>query len=89
MANEDIEAIQRVVITAITYLPAIDLDEEIINARFGRPKEQVVQPEGAIYWLYPDRGLSILVDPNGKEILQYLAPQDFVAVRQRLTKPAE
>ena len=74
-------------ITALTYLPSIDLDEAVINARFGKPAEQVAQAEGTVYWLYPDQGLSILVDREGKEILQYVAPQDFAAVRGRLLKP--
>ena len=33
--------------------------------------------EGAEHLLYPELGLDLILNPEGKEILQYVAPRDF------------
>jgi hypothetical protein len=33
--------------------------------------------EHAVSWLYPELGLSLLIDAEGKEAFEYVAPRDF------------
>ncbi len=60
-------------IKLINYIPAADLDDALIIKRFGEPAERITEPEtGIVHWIYPETGLSIGVNPEGKEILQYI-----------------
>ena len=34
--------------------------------------------------LYPKQGLDVVVDKDGKELLQYVAPQQFARLREPL-----
>ncbi len=62
-------------IKLINYIPAADLDNELILERFGEPGERIEEREsGVTHWIYPETGLSIGVNPEGKEILQYILP---------------
>jgi hypothetical protein len=78
-------------IRAIALIPSINLDEAMILQRFGQPAERVRTSEHAEHFLYPERGLDILLDSEGKELLQYVAPRDFERLREPLksqgTKP--
>ena len=64
-------------VVAMTYVPYADLVEEVIVARFGEPAEKIRGHEQAQHWLYPDRGLDLVIDGAGKEILQYVSPKEF------------
>lgn len=70
-------------ITAITYLPVVKFDAELVRQRFGQPTEQIADKEGA-HWLYPELGLDLLLGDNGEALLQYLPPPEF---KQRLQAP--
>jgi len=81
---EDLAAVWRLPVRVVTFAPSIDLDEEIVSARFGKP--EVVLEAGAqqAHWLYPERGLDLVLDGNGKEVLQYLSPRAFPAWQEQL-----
>ena len=61
------------VVTGLTFIPAINLDEEIILARFGKPAERV-QLEGAVHFRYPEKGLDVALFEDAKEVIQYVSP---------------
>jgi len=66
-------------ITAISYQPGTrSLDEAFFLSRFGKPAATYRENEDAVSWFYPDKGLSILIDDAGREVLEYVAPRDFV-----------
>lgn len=66
-------------ITAITYQPGTrGLDESFFLERFGKPAATLEENEHAVSWFYPQKGLSVLIDSEGREILEYVAPRDFV-----------
>ena len=71
-------------IASIAFIPSVDLDEAAILRRFGAPQQRLPASDGAEHLLYPDRGLDLLLDPAGKEVLQYVAPRDFDAVLEPL-----
>lgn len=76
-------AIESRPVAAMTYVPYADLEEDVIVARFGEPAEKIRSHEQAQHWLYPDKGLDLIVNEVGKEILQYVPPAEF----DRLVKP--
>jgi hypothetical protein len=85
LAEEDVALLRDARIKHISYIPAANLDEELIRGRFGEPAYTLPEPEaGAIHWMYPDKGLDIALDPEGKELFQYVSPARFGELEQRL-----
>ena len=70
-------------VASMTYVPYANLEEKIIVGRFGEPAEKIRSHEHAEHWLYPDKGLDLIVNDEGKEILQYVPPPEF----ERLARP--
>jgi hypothetical protein len=89
LADEDIPGAFAAPIRAVSFIPSINLDEAMIVQRFGQPAERIRTSEKAEHFLYPDRGLDVVLDTDGKELLQYVAPRDFAHLREPLTKPGE
>jgi len=88
LSEADHEQAFRAVIQTIAYIPAVDLDHDIIINRFGEP-EQVIQTDNqAVHYLYPLKGLDVILSPEGKEVLQYVAPHEFKRLREPLDQQA-
>ena len=83
---DDLPAAYRAPVRIITFLPSFNLDEEIVQARFGTPAEIIQLNEQEKHLLYPDKGLDIILNAEGKEVLQYLPPGEFSAHRARLRR---
>ena len=65
-------------VTGITYIPETrNLDQTFIRQRFGEPAAELRENDQAVSWFYPDRGLSILIDDESREVFEYQAPRDF------------
>ncbi len=83
LSEDDRLQAQSLVLSALAFVPAARLDEATVQARFGAPAERVTGPEGESQWLYPDRGLAVVLPPaegdlaRAKAVLQYVAPRDF------------
>ncbi|HPR05026.1 MAG TPA: hypothetical protein PK620_05460 [Denitromonas sp.] len=73
-------------IDSIVFIPSVNLDEEAVISRFGPPAERIVTNAHQTHLLYPDKGLDLILDADGKEILQYVAPRNFERVRTPLQK---
>lgn len=85
LADEDLRKVGNTPVGVITYIPRINLDAETIERRFGTPARRIKEKEGVIeHWLYPEKGLDIALDPEGKEVLQYVAPERFDSLLQPL-----
>lgn len=78
LSTEDqLQALQRT-ISGITFIPKYSgLDSAFIKERFGEPSAWLRLNENAVQYFYPDRGLSILIDAEGKEVLEYKHPAQF------------
>jgi len=81
---DDLAAAERLPVRAISLIPTTNLDEATIVQRFGEPGERIVVSEKRTHLLYPMLGLDVLVDKDGKELLQYVAPRDFARLREPL-----
>ena len=82
--SEDLPLALRAPIAGITFIPAADLDAAMVLKRFGEPGLRVRIDARVEHFLYPDRGLDVLLDNEGKEVLQYVAPRDFARLRAPL-----
>lgn len=81
---EDLAATAATPLAGITFIAAANLDAATLRERFGAPAERWRQGDRLEHWLYPERGLAIVLDAQGKEVLQYVAPADF---ERRLRAP--
>lgn len=81
---DDLAAAEALPVRAISVIPTVNLDEATIIQRFGEPGERIVVSEKRTHLLYPKLGLDVVVDKDGKELLQYVAPQQFARLREPL-----
>ncbi|MEH6651271.1 MAG: hypothetical protein V7707_14690 [Motiliproteus sp.] len=72
------------IIRNITYIPGTDLETELLLSRFGEPEQRITDTANAEHWLYPAKGLGIIVNPESNEVFQYLHPADFDQLIQPL-----
>lgn len=77
MAASDKAAAGSRIVQALSYIPYVDLDPDIIQARFGPPAERIRVDATHEHWLFPDKGLDLLLEEDGKELLQYVIPERF------------
>ena len=64
-------------ISSLSFIPQARLDADAILARFGQPAKRVQSNGHLEHFLYPDKGLDVILDTEGKELLQYVAPEAF------------
>ncbi len=72
----------------LIYLPITDYEPKQMKF-FGEPDEKIQVNESAQYWLYPDRGMALLWDTEGKEIFYYVASKDFDRLKKSLPVEAQ
>ena len=79
LAPEDVQqALQRTV-SSITFIPKYSgLDSEFFKERLGEPFAWQRLGEKAVQYYYPEKGLSVIIDAEGKEVLEYNHPAEFV-----------
>lgn len=68
----------RRIIQSLTYIPDYSgMDQDFILQRFGQPENRQKVDENSAVWFYPELGVRILVDSEGKEMFEYSAPAQF------------
>jgi len=74
------------IVNNLIYIPTVQLDEEIIIQRFGKPayKIKIKTKEIGWHYLYPEKGLDLIYKEEGKEVLQYVLPKNFNALLKPL-----
>lgn len=86
---DDLAQAEQMRVKAISVIPTVNLDEATVVQRFGQPGERLVVSEKLTHLLYPQQGLDVLVDSDGKELLQYVAPRDFAALVEPLRQAGD
>lgn len=86
LGDADRQRAENMPLATLVFIPAASLDEAVILQRFGTPAERIPQGETLEHFLYPEKGLDVVLDGNGKEVLQYVAPADFARLRAPLGK---
>ena len=90
LADADLAQLKQMPIGSMTYIPRANLDAELLSRRFGEPAERIREPEGqTVHWLYPEKGLDIALNPEEKEVLQYVRPAEFARIAAPLKALAE
>lgn len=77
VAAADLPDALRTPLGGLTFLPSAQLDARTLQDRLGSPAERRPDGQGREQWLYPDRGLAVLLDGQGPEVMQLVAPADF------------
>jgi len=80
----DLPKVFQAPLAAMTFIPAIDIDEAAVVRRFGPAAEIIRGKDQLRHLLYPDRGLDFIINEKGSEVLQYVAPRDFNRLREPL-----
>jgi hypothetical protein len=76
-------------LSGITYIPGTrNLDKAFLRERFGEPAATLRESEQAVSWFYPELGLSILIDDDAREVLEYRLPRDFVTPQDAILSTA-
>lgn len=86
LSDADRQRAETLPLATLVFIPAASLDEAVILQRFGTPAERIPQGETLEHFLYPEKGLDVVLDRKGKEVLQYVAPADFARLRAPLGK---
>jgi len=87
ISTEDLHRVRNSSIASVTYLPAINLNADQLISRFGQPSKRIKESEsGTEHWLYPQLGLDVTLNEQGKEILQYVEPAKFSRVMEPLER---
>jgi len=69
-------------IRSLTYVPATNLDAELLKQRFGQAEGIMQLDDNTEFWLYPQKGLIITFSQKGKEVFQYVPVSDFERLRK-------
>jgi len=86
LSSRDLEALSLAPVATITFIPATDLDADLLSGRFGEPERRIKEKDSEIvHWLYPEKGLDIALNPDGKEVFQYVNPAEFGQLSEPLT----
>jgi hypothetical protein len=89
LSYADAQFVRSLPISSITYLPAINLSDELVEKRFGLPAEKLADPgSDAVHWLYPELGVDIALSEDNREVIQYVQPDNFTALVAPLKQPA-
>ncbi|MCK5648515.1 MAG: hypothetical protein KAI22_06505 [Gammaproteobacteria bacterium] len=70
------------VIHSLTYIPASNIEPELLKKLFGKPKESLAVNDNTEFWLYPEKGLVISYSKKGKEVFQYIPVGNFARLQQ-------
>ncbi len=90
LSDTNLERARNTPVVALTYLPRINLDDATVIKRFGEPARKVAEADGkVVHWLYPDKGLDVVMYAEAKEVLQYVAPKDFDRLRHPLEEAGQ
>jgi hypothetical protein len=85
LSGDDQLLVSRLPIRLINYIPYANLDEQLVQDRFGQPTQKITETEtGIIHWIYPERGLSIGLNPDGKELIQYMPLTEIPGLVSRI-----
>ncbi len=74
---DDLPVALQAPVESMTFIPAVNIDEASALKRFGPADKTLHTNEQVTHLLYPDKGLDLIINGKGKDVLQYVAPGDF------------
>jgi hypothetical protein len=64
-------SLRNLMIKKIVFIPKTDIAPSTIIDRFGNADKISSDAQGVEYWIYQDKGLRIIYNANGKEMMEY------------------
>jgi len=90
LSSEDQKGMRNEAITAITYLPSINLTDDLVEKRFGIPEKKISEQKNeTVHWLYPEIGVDVALHKDEKEVILYVMPANFSKVIAPLENSAQ
>lgn len=80
LANEDILAIQHMIIHQLILMPSTDIDLRILEAQFGKAAKSNIEQDGHTSYQFPSIGLEANINPEGKDKLTFTNPIQATAL---------
>ena len=78
LRNYDSDWLAQQKLLNLSYIPGTrSLDHAFFLKRFGEPSMMLQENENAVSWFYPEKGLSILIDQEAYEVIEYIQPSRF------------
>jgi hypothetical protein len=84
LTPDDLPLAYQAAVKSITFIPGIALDEQTARKHFGTPAETIRRGDQIVHLLYPGKGLDLIINKDGKDVLQYVAPRGFAELRDPL-----
>lgn len=75
LGTEDVVQVLNIPVASLTLIPSLDIDEKMLEARFGKAKEISRDTNGLIRYRFPDIFLTATIDPKGKDRLDFQTPK--------------
>ena len=85
LLRKDQKLAEQLLVSSLSYIPYVNLDKELIEKRFGMADKIVKSKDGLTHYIYLKKGLDVIYNDDGKEILQYVSPKNI----KQLLKPLE
>jgi len=83
--SSDLDLLYQMPIRSMTYIPKVKLNDELLIQRFGKPQQKIEEQKAQnTHWLYPGKGLDIVLNESGKAVFQYLPPKNFTEITEPL-----
>lgn len=89
LSPADIQAAYQAPIATITFIPSAKFDEKTALRLFGTPTQRIRTAPHVQHLLYPEKGVDIILNSQGKNVLQYVAPRQFDRLRRPLLKAVQ
>ena len=87
LTGEDLQTVFATPIASLAYLTRTRLDDELLRKRFGEPAQRIRESENnTTHWLYPELGLDVALNDEGRAVLQYVSPKEFSGLMEPLLK---
>jgi hypothetical protein len=74
LGDEDVLKVLKLPITGLTLIPSLEIDQKMLEARFGKPAKEVEEGEGVIRQEYPNVYLTTFLSPDGRARLDFDVP---------------
>jgi hypothetical protein len=84
LSGDDFEKAMQMTIVALSYSPAVDTRPKSLKHLFGDPVDEMEINDQSRYWLYPEKGVVLLINDDDKEIFHYFPPRDYDQVVQNI-----
>jgi hypothetical protein len=90
LSDDALRALGRVPIVELSYIPRARWDAERVRERFGEPAGHLRIGDDQDYWLYPERGLAVMLPTGrGRVLMHYVTLERWDTVVERLEQAGE